>query len=68
MYSTFNHLKWFTELHPMPEPLSFTAATGGQGYCYYIGTVEITIPNAHGGSLRAWIPNTHYYPESPANL
>ncbi|KAK4173163.1 hypothetical protein QBC36DRAFT_195297, partial [Triangularia setosa] len=22
MYSTFNHLKWFTELHPMPEPLS----------------------------------------------
>jgi hypothetical protein len=66
--STFNHLKWFTELQPMPQARGFKSSTGGMGYAYYWGSVEVNIPLVNGNLVRITLSHAMYYPDSPINL
>lgn len=66
--SSFNHLKWFTELHPLPRPVHYSCSSGTIGTTYYQGTVELNTTTTKGDKMRLKLPHTNYCPESPANL
>ena len=63
----FNHLKWFTEVYPLPVPATFRL-TIGISYAYYSGKVEFLIPFSDSNLIRFVIKDVVYSPDLPANL
>ena len=44
----FNHLKWHTEIHPLPKPMTCSSANEGTGPKNHIDTVRFDAPSPDG--------------------
>ena len=66
--TTFNHLKWFTEIYPLNSPIQFSTSDGGTGESSYMGTVEFKAPCSNGTVTTMQVSRTLYCPTSPVNL
>ena len=65
--SIFNHLKWFTEVYPLPVPATF-CLTINTSYAYYSGKVKLLIPFSDSNLIRFVIKDVVYSPDLLANL
>ena len=45
--TTFNHLKWYAEIHPLAKPMT-SSANGGTGSTDHMGTVRFDAPGPDG--------------------
>lgn len=66
--STFNNLKWFTELLTLPRPLPFTTSDSKLAHVYYKGTVELTFPLFVGTTVSYKVKGVYFNSSSPVNL
>ena len=66
--TTFNHLKWFTEIYPLNSPIQFSTSDGGTGESSYMGTVEFQASCSNGTVTTMQVSRTLYCPTSPVNL
>ncbi|WPJ67123.1 hypothetical protein SMAC4_14120 [Sordaria macrospora] len=66
--NVFNHVRWFTDLQPLPEPPKHTIGDGTVILSYHIGTVELTMPTNKKVNVRVRIKDVIYSPSTPANL
>lgn len=66
--TSFNSLKWFTELHPLAEPITFTVANSSEGKTHYMGSVQLPLKDSQGRGVKAILPLAYYVPETPINL
>ncbi len=61
-------VKWFTELHPLPRPVSHQVGNGERTRSYHMGVVELSLPTKTGKRVLVEIRDAILSPSTPVNL
>lgn len=64
----FNNLKWFTELHPLPQPKPYLCADGAFTSPSHMGVVAFETTLSSGTKVTLEMTQALYNPDSPVNL